>query len=832
MNQSHRKDIGKAVEVKASNRPIKVAYVVPYDETPVNHMILDAVFHESYTRWAGAYTLIIPADSTNFLHPEYKSWLEFFDPDFVYTYLDLDPSLVEKIDRSCSPIAFLRHKMRGQNPDERGWRAFTPEWGISFQAVSSRTTIPSPHTQPFSFVARELEPEVTVATQYPEGFMGRLFGDNFGNAFHPNAVTHAIPGLYKTLCLVPEDLPVNIVVGTERCISMAEMLSAIGKRRALPIARLAMAHSEAIPRAEPYPWADSFSLFVGSTLLDRLHFWNARHFAPGHAASLGSMVLEPDFFKDDELVKQLGQYLNNNNFLGQNNGPARVAIRSYSQTNEELSSIAEGLRKQTYNLVILGKEFGHPAVPKDQDLERAFVRGTTDTCTFKVFEDSNILTAKEPNHFAFLPPRFKGLANGQWITELDIQRHNNLSRSSNVVDTWELPRRREVVHAFTNKLGKVTRNHNLAVLPSAGDFPFTGGSMFQDSTYSLLLPDDETFFRFLVLEYREYLIDDLRATVKRPRYQDLQISDKGQNLRGVISMFRNLSEACEMLANKFWRQVLRAGKPESVRHLIFTRNQLNGYLPNDRSTKEHLKTKLRLSDDGKVAQYLEGSLTDSLEYLIRANVFFCVHQWRCEYCGHTNCRSFDSMKVRNDCEICSTDYLAPIDLEWTYQLNEFVFRSLVMHTGLPVLWTLGFLRDRFARGSFWYFPEVDLFEKYDAPETRKEIDILCIRSGKFIAVEVKRSASQLFNKPEAISSFIQKMNLIRPDIAILSFEQYCDSEGDVEAAKISLSQAMTDVRKHLDSNIKVEIIIASETQGFNDIPADLGYFGWRTSSIK
>ena len=824
--------MGKAVEVKASNRPIKVAYIVPHDETPINHMILDAVFHESYTRWAGAYTLVIPADSTTFLHSEYKSWLEFFDPDFVYTYLELDPGLVEKIDGFCSPIAFLRHKMRGGNPEDRGWRAFTPDWGISFQAVSSRTTIPSPQTQPSSFMARELEPEVMVATQYPEGFKGRLFGDNFGNAFHSGVVTHAVPGLYKTLCLVPADLDVNIVAGTERCNSMAEMLSAISKRRALPIARLAMAHSEAIPRAEPYPWAGHFSLFIGSTILDRLHFWNARHFVPGYAASLASMVLEPDFFKDDELVKQLGQYLNNNNFLGQNNGPARVAIRSYSQTKEELSSIVESLRKQTYNLVILGNDFSHPAVPKDEDLQRVIFREIADTCTFKVFGNSNTLTATEPNHFAFLPPRFKGLANGQWITELEIQRYNNLSRFSNVIDTWELPRRLEIVHAFTNKLGKVTRNHNLAVLPSPGDFPFTGGSVFQEYTYGLSLPDDETFFRFLLLEGRAHLGDDLRARVKTSRYQDLQISDKGQNLRGVISMFHDLSKAYEVLTNKFWRQILRAGKPESVRHLIFTRNQLNGYLPNDRSTKEHLKTKLRLSDDRGVAQYLEGSLTDALEYLIRVNVFFCVHQWRCEYCGHTNCRSFDNMKIKNDCEICGTDYLSPIDLEWTYQLNEFVFRSLVLHTGLPVLWTLGFLQDRSHRGSFWYFPEVDLFEKYDDPETKKEIDILCIHSGKFIAVEVKRSASQLIGKPEAIDSFIKKMNFIRPDIAILSFEQYCDSEGDVKAVKTSLSQVLIDMRTRIDSNIKVEIIIASETQGFNDLPVSLGYFGWRTSSMR
>jgi len=489
MNQSHSRNIGKSVEIKASNRPIKVAYVVPHEETPVNHMILDAVFHESYTRWAGAYTLVIPANSTTFLHPECKSWLEFFDPDFVYTFLELDSSLVEQIDMSCSPIAFLRHKMRGGNPDDRGWRAFTPEWEHYFQAVSSSTTIPSPYTQPVSIVTRALESEVTVATEYPEGFMGRLFGDNFGNAFHPTAVTHAVPGLYRTLCLVPSDLPTNVVAGTERCVSMAEMLSAISTRRTLPIARLAMAHSEAIPKAEPYPWADSFSLFVGSTLLDRLHFWNARHFPRSYAASLGSIILDLGFFEDPELVKQLGQYLNNNNFLGQYNGPARVGIHSYSQTKEELSSIAEKLRKETYNLVTLGNDFSLPAVPMQEDLEKAFVRGATDTSTFKLNEDFTTLTAKEPNHFTVLPPRFKGLTKGQWIIELDIQRHNNLSKYSNVIDSWELPRRRGIVRAFTSKLGKVTRNHNLAVLPKTKDFLFTGGAIFEESSYDLSLPE-------------------------------------------------------------------------------------------------------------------------------------------------------------------------------------------------------------------------------------------------------------------------------------------------------------------------------------------------------
>ena len=35
----------------------------------------------------------------------------------------------------------------------------------------------------------------------------------------------------------------------------------------------------------------------------------------------------------------------------------------------------------------------------------------------------------------------------------------------------------------------------------------------------------------------------------------------------------------------------------------------------------------------------------------------------------------------------------------------------------------------------------------------------------------------------------------------------------------------------IDSNIEVEAIVASEIEGFNDIPADLGYFGSRTSRM-
>ena len=217
-------------------------------------------------------------------------------------------------------------------------------------------------------------------------------------------------------------------------------------------------------------------------------------------------------------------------------------------------------------------------------MKHSYYKRSSDTSTFKLTEDTNTLPAKEPDHFTYIPPRYKGIVKGQWIVELDIQRHNNLSRHSNVVDNWVLPRRRKIVRAFTNNLAKVTVGHRLALLPTTENIPFDR-SINKEYLYKLSLPDDETFFRHLVLDFFQYPQDDLRASIAKNSYQDLSISDKGQNLRGVISMFDSLSDAYEILTNKYWREVLRAGKEDSAKYLVFDRAKLDGFLPNDRPTR-------------------------------------------------------------------------------------------------------------------------------------------------------------------------------------------------------------------------------------------------------
>lgn len=818
--------LGKTVEAKATNRPVKIAYLVPFDDALHTHMNLDAVFFESYTRWAGTYTLVIPAKAQDFLADGYDEWLKHYDPDFIYSYVDLDAAFVDKIDRLCCPIAFLKHKEWNRTDREIDWRSFLPRWDHYIQPVSSISTVQGPASYP-QLPHEERPREPTVFTQYGIEPANRFLADNFGTAFSLHNVTHAIPGSFKTLCLVPADLPGNVVAGTERCFSTLEAFRAISDHRATPIARLAMVNSAGIPRPESMGWAFAFRLFIGSTPLDRVHFWNSRHLGSSWSDTSNALILEPAFFDDEQLVKQLGQYLNKNNFLGHGNGPYQAEIHSSSVATDVLNAIRDKLQPHTWNAVHVSRLFNAPAIPNQKDLVERIHDTTTDATTLKLTEDSSEITASEPAHFIYIPPQLRGLARGQWIVELSIQRHNNLSRYSNVVETWTLPRRRKVARAFTERLAKPTLGGRLALVPSTGGFPFRSQAIKDPSYYEIHLPSDETFFRHLALEFFQYPADDLRAPIPRAGYIDLAVSDKGQNLRGVISLFDHLSTAFGILINKFWRIVLAEAKEDSTKPLTFGLNKLESLIPNDQGTIQRLTQELRLNNVGTTKNYLCDSLKDTLEHLVRSNVFYQVAHWRCRYCGHMNSRSFDNMKIKNECDICATEYLAPIDIEWKYELNDFVYRSLQKHHGLPVLWTLGFLQDRLHTGAFWYLPEVDLYERDDDPESKNEIDILCMLDGAFYAVEAKRSASIVLNKAGVLDKFVKVVGLLRPDVALLAFERYCAEGEDVETTKARLAEAARDIRERIGPWTKLEILVAQDVAGFDDFPADFGWYGRR-----
>ena len=208
-----------------------------------------------------------------------------------------------------------------------------------------------------------------------------------------------------------------------------------------------------------------------------------------------------------------------------------------------------------------------------------------------------------------------------------------------------------------------------------------------------------------------------------------------------------------------------------------------------------------------------------------------MHQWRCSYCGHSNTLTFDHIKRTNNCEICDKEYFAPIDIEWKYKLNDFIYRSMRTHTGLPVLWALDYLKEKTMNNSFYYLPEVDLFPDHDNSEKKHEIDILCMLDGRFYTVEVKLCATGFTKKPDEIEKFIKKMLLIRPDVALLAFEKYCDLEADLVSAMEELKNVIKDISQKVGQRIKIETVVATDFEEFNEFPVDLGCWGPRVLKL-
>lgn len=297
------------IQVGASSRPIKVAYIVPTDENQNTHWILDSIFYESYTRWGGASSLIIPSDKDRFQEKNYEDWLEFFDPDFVYSYVDLENEVIQKIDELCSPISFISHKAR----EITRWRSYMPDWHHYFQAVPSLSTLLSPYSHYSRYRTAESEQKRVLVTQYCDPSEERFLADNFGISHDVNNYTNPEPGLYETLCFVGKSDKGSIRAGSEETANVVDVLKRIVDGNVTTFSQLARIHAKGISRVDHYFWSSSFSLIIGKSCLDRIHFWNSRNLASTWSDIPGALIIDKETFNNEDFVRSLGTYLNKYN---------------------------------------------------------------------------------------------------------------------------------------------------------------------------------------------------------------------------------------------------------------------------------------------------------------------------------------------------------------------------------------------------------------------------------------------------------------------------------------------------------------------------------------
>ncbi|WP_065204548.1 hypothetical protein [Shewanella woodyi] len=812
----------KSINVRYSNRPVKVAFIVPLVDDNITQWILDGIFYEAYSRWGGTKSLIIPFSNDDFISDRYLDWLELYDADFVYSYVDLTLEQINIINKKSLPIEMIKHEIHGK---VKRWRQFIPSWPCGFTPIRAISAINSPYAK-YQDWSNANQPNLYI-TQYYENDEYRFLPDNFGISQGGNGSNLGRPNTFGTVCYCAQDLPEYNNVGNERCHSLAALLDKLAQKQVKTFSKLSSIHASTINQPNDYEWANSFNLFVGDTAADRLHFWNGRLLSENSERhDFSALCISREHFDDDKFLTSLGAFLNAHNFKGHGNGPHSLKLRSLSLAKEDCEQLAQQLQDYTYSHVTVPNNFDSLALPSEQALGSHYGLESGKARSLKVYERDHKFVVDEVEHFKYLTPDLYDFKSGQCVSNLYIENPKENYEVVGGFNDWKLPRRLEVTLAFTKNRAKVSRHGSISLIPDAPHQLFNGIAQ-HELTISLFTPDEEEVLRCLVLNnfYKMRFECDMRLQLVTDKYYDLELSDKGQKHRGVISLFNGELSHAGILTNSYWRQIVR--KSIKSDKASFSLNKLASMIDqNPPASLAHITEQMRFDNVRDTKRYLKDNLKDTIEYLVHQGALIQEYRWRCSYCGNENGLTLDTIKLDNNCSICNKLHKTPIDMEWKYKVAPFITSALIEQNGLTVLWAIDHLMDVFRHQQAFYLPEINLFKSRENNDNN-EIDLLAVIDGKFVAVEVKLSAASFVNKPHEVTTFIDEIQRLSPDIAFLICEQYCEEPADIDEYKGKLEDVIGNIRENVP-NVEIKVIVASEVDSFTAVPIELGPYGART----
>ena len=109
-------------------RPIRVVFLV--EENEHWQSMLSAIFSNCYSRWGGRFNPIIPCDNGG-PRPAFLPWIETYDPDIIYSYVDLDEDAIRFLHERINPSFLVGHIFHGKDRDELAFYPKLPLPGLS-----------------------------------------------------------------------------------------------------------------------------------------------------------------------------------------------------------------------------------------------------------------------------------------------------------------------------------------------------------------------------------------------------------------------------------------------------------------------------------------------------------------------------------------------------------------------------------------------------------------------------------------------------------------------------------------------------------------------------
>lgn len=457
-------------QVLSRARSIRLAFLIDLDE--VSHPILDAIFDYSYSIWGGRFSLIVPCENGAPM-PAFLPWLQKFDPDLIYSYVDLSTKRQQELHETLYPSA-LQHHWFGRNDHDVNYR---PSPAISPLTVA---TLISFAGAPNAFDGTR---GVRVIGAMGRMERDRFLSDSFG--LPPPQLRNSMLGVQAdsaSMLLVVADDELHprrsYIQESESTVADATALlthMATNNR----VTSLSQLSAMITPRLDLryFRWSDTFNLVVGDTVPDRVLYWNARALmSPWRDGSDVDLCVPRAKFDDPAFIQSLREFLNRRNHVNGDTGggSSRVTIRSVSLGADELTTLTEQLRySKDWWVRIDHEQIASVAdcIPEAKKLEEAFFSVGrpgfhAPNPWVESFSTSNELrlNATEPEHLRHIPTSLVNASSGAWAIDVDIERAVDHSPYSNVRHRWRLPLRLRVTSAFC-KHYQISQPHGAFVAP-------------------------------------------------------------------------------------------------------------------------------------------------------------------------------------------------------------------------------------------------------------------------------------------------------------------------------------------------------------------------------
>lgn len=824
-------------------RPIRIAFLL--SDGKHADLSLDGIFADSYKRWGGRFSLIVPIrDGT--ISDAYWDWLEAYDPDIVYSYTSLSREFILALHERIYPAEIMVHRQREKlRLDVHG---FKPDY--RFSPLDSLATI-FHHSR---FVRRQVGETAGIidcwSTENPTRFLTDNFGtyhNSYGGGGWPNDARSA--ATLKTI-INPEkykDRQFGIPHDLDRFDSELAAFEEFAHNR---VSSLSMASIRFAPKLNIHSdrWSSAFNLVIGNSFKDRIMFWNARAFIPDWLDNdLNCLRVEYKQLEDEAFLTILGEFLKRHNHVNAGSGgTSQLMLRSASLSKEEMADIKAKINS-TKPWCIVRTEIVcslDELVPEKSEFKHAreghrFGTGFNLGPNTKRFtwQAPALKPPSVPPHILEDAPPRQIFIQGYWAMDCELKSGETSIRLGDR-NRWHLPRRWRMA-----RIPKFERTHD----SFNQTFPSPRSNRLGQLTFctsvdtvidSITLPNaSEAIYGALTADefYTQDNLKEGRAWPK-PKVMYVEPSNEARYFDGVLDLLGGLGPAANYLLHPFlrklfedlggaqevaWEKVQPTFNALSKRARHDERFDLNNEA--DCKALAHLVVKAARGlkspiemvsfsslqkkwDEYRIAYWdrtgrsvpdsddnynWEGRERDSLKNCLIAlrqkNVLFQGQHFVCEKCHHRNWVDLNEIKAEQYCSICQTSRAAPVTGDWFFRPNEFLIQCLRDRSVLSLVWVLYVLSSR-CHSSFYYTGPTKFFythKSFEANQPDSEADLLVVADGQTILCEVKSSWSVLRDKD--IMQLVSQAKRIRPDLVILA----------VMAKNKKLNAVMIDAQKTL-----------------------------------